>query len=119
MSVRIFERYSTADEMPVLLIQGTHDPVFYWNGETDGIFSYLSQNNLLRAIIANNNCSDTPEKEYLNDKASEDRKVLKVAYKNQNYENSLETYFIEYGGHEWPSGDFKPAEVIFDFFVQF
>jgi len=119
MSLMISQRYYTPSEIPVLMIQGMHDSVFLWNGENDGIFSYLSQSDIVKRILENNHCEDNPVVTELPDLVNDNKRVIKISYLNQDNINIVEYYKIENGGHEWPAGDLNTAEVILKFFFKF
>ena len=135
MPEKLYENCSPQKHIPVLIIQGTDDPIVPWNGGDVIIFGkyvgrVVSINKTVEFWATYNNCT-FQSKEYLPDLDPNDgTRVWVERYANK--ENNIEVvlYGIEGGGHTWPDGgrsfpesvtgkmthDINACEVIWDFF---
>jgi polyhydroxybutyrate depolymerase len=122
--------------LPVLIMNGTDDPLVPWEGGQVKFLwremgEVLSTENSVRFWVEHNKCFEKPVKETLPDiDPEDDSRVRVVTYKNK--ENNIEVvlYAIVGGGHNIPGGntpdisfllgnknnDINAAEVIWEFF---
>jgi polyhydroxybutyrate depolymerase len=139
ISQTIMKNYFFQKTIPVLMINGTDDPLVKYNGGY-GILNKRNEGNedadvvpaeeLLRKIVALNHCSASPQTQALpdvdaNDGCTETESIYQC--------NAVKVDFIkiENGGHTWAGGtqylpkfiigklcrDFSASEKIFDFFM--
>lgn len=124
--------------LPILLMNGTQDPVIPWQGgdvtnfrQTYG--KVLSTDATIRFWVKRNQCQLAPQSEYLPDEDQEDGSRVKVTtYSNPGGNGDVILYTIEGGGHNFPgshtrdmprllgrkNGDIAGPEVIWKFFKQ-
>ena len=125
-------------QIPVLIISGTDDPLMPFNGgNITGPFGNkkLGQVLSLKETVVFwtkfNNCSLSPMFSYEPDKDPDDgTRVRKEIYRGDTNSSEVVVYIIEKGGHTWPGGyqylpekligktskDINATELIWDFF---
>ena len=121
--------------MPVLMIQGTDDPIVPWNGGYIHLGNrrfgkVISLNETVKFWVKADNCTIKESRYYLPDKDADDgTRVWVEKYLNES-ETKVVVYGVEGGGHTWPGGfhylpesiigktseDINACEVIWDFF---
>ncbi len=121
MAKIIADQIKEPTNLPVLMIHGTEDQAFKWEGyKDDYLAAYLSQNELVDLMLFNNNCSRSSIKTTnMQDVLVDNKFVIKEAYSNENGKILVEYYRIKNGGHEWMAGDINTAKTILDFFQRF
>ncbi len=111
MGVEMAEKYRTGKPLPILIMNGTGDPVVPWNGgkvEMDGkvMGNLLSADNTVKFWAKRNGADKNYSKEMLPDKNPEDGStVIRKFHKNhKNNKNGAEVilYEIVNGGHTIP-----------------
>jgi polyhydroxybutyrate depolymerase len=122
--------------LPVLIMNGTDDPLVPWKGGQVKFLwremgEVLSTENSVRFWVEHNKCFEKPVKETLPDTDPEDdSRVIVVIYKNKENNVEVVLYAIVGGGHNIPGGntpdisfllgnknnDINAAEVIWKFF---
>ncbi len=131
--------YSFKKPVPVLIINGTADPLVSYNGgygkmngrnEGDEDADLLSTEALINKIVAMNNCNAKPKSFYLPDNdVNDDCTEIEYVYDCSNVK--VDFIKVENGGHTWPGGtqylpkfivgrvcrDFSASQKIFDFFM--
>jgi polyhydroxybutyrate depolymerase len=138
ISQTVAANYSFQHPIPVLMINGTDDPLVRYNGGA-GILNkrnvenedadMLPSENLLAKIVKLNNCDSKPVVTHIPDSDPGDGcDAIDYLYSCNNVE--VEFIKIVNGGHTWPGGpqylpkfiigkvckDFSASEKIFDFF---
>lgn len=115
------------DPVPVLIIQGTDDPVVPWVGIRGG---YLSAANSLTYWANHNNCSTESGIGVQDDTDSNDHtRVLQQGFSECEGDADVTLYGVIFGGHTWPgrpfeapfelgltSADIDATQVIWEFF---
>lgn len=103
--------------VPVLIINGTADPLVPWEGGDIGppgkrLGQVLSTMDTVRFWVRRNGCQSEPTKTILPDKEPKDgTRVIVETYAGRAAEVVL--YTIEGGGHTWPSGwQYMPERAI-------
>jgi len=132
----IIDKCSPDSPLPVLVMNGTEDPLVPWDG---GKVKFLwkemgevvSTENSVRFWVEHNKCFEDPVTEILPDVDDEDEsRVKKITYKNKETNLEVVLYAIVGGGHNIPGGntpdlslfigsknnDINAAEVIWEFF---
>lgn len=124
--------------MPVLIINGTKDPLMPWNGGEKYIRGkrlgvFLSTPATVEYWVKINGCPPNPLVTRLNDKDPHDGATVRVeTYKTGKSGADVILYAVEGGGHTWPGGvqylpqttigttckDFDACRVIWDFFAR-
>jgi polyhydroxybutyrate depolymerase len=132
----IIETCKPESPLPVLLMNGTDDPLVPWNGGSVHFFrktmgEVVSTADTVAFWTEHNQCSTTPKTERLADKDSKDGSSVKVStYYNCADSSEVILYTIVGGGHSFPGGnipdrplilgrknnDINAAEVIWKFF---
>jgi polyhydroxybutyrate depolymerase len=122
--------------LPVLLMNGTEDPLVPWGGGSVGIFGkamgeVVSTADTVSFWTQHNHCNPVPKTELLADMDSKDGSSVQVStYDNCLNNSAVILYTIAGGGHSFPGGnipdrplllgrknnDINAAEVIWDFF---
>jgi polyhydroxybutyrate depolymerase len=132
----IIDKCSPDSPLPVLVMNGTEDPLVPWDG---GKVKFLwkemgevvSTENSVRFWVEHNKCFEDPVTEILPDVDDEDEsRVKKITYKNKETNLEVVLSAIVGGGHNIPGGntpdlslfigsknnDINAAEVIWEFF---
>ena len=141
ISATMATTYSFKKSMPVLMINGTGDPLVNYNGgfgrmnnrnEGNDDADLLPTETLLKKIISLNACSSKPVITELPDiNASDECTETEYVYNCNNVK--VDFIKIENGGHTWAGGvqylpkfligrvckDFSASQKIFDFFMQY
>jgi polyhydroxybutyrate depolymerase len=133
LSKRQLEKLPESKAIPLIIMNGTDDPVVPYNGGYIKIMGLklgqvVSTEELVKYFVKRNNCSTTPVIVYEEDKDPNDgTKVRKELYSSSNNTEVI-LYAIEGGGHSWPgtfkgkeksgktSQDINASEVIWEFF---
>jgi polyhydroxybutyrate depolymerase len=122
--------------LPILLMNGTEDPLVPYNGGQVHFFrkkmgEVISTSETVAFWVDRNRCSTSPEVNEIEDHNRRDRSQVKVfTYANPNNANEVILYSIEGGGHTlpgsdtpnrprilgWKNNDIRGAEVIWEFF---
>jgi polyhydroxybutyrate depolymerase len=116
--------------LPVMIIQGTDDPVIPWVGYQGG---YLSVGQSLEYWGNHNGCAETSPQILLPDvEASDGTLVVFESRADCSDDAEVQLYGIYHGGHTWPghplqapfelgltSLDIDATQVIWDFFSQY
>ena len=122
--------------LPVLLMNGTADPLVPWDGGSVGFFGktmgeVVSTADTVAFWTEHNQCSPVPKVELLPDRDGKDGSSVKVStFDNCLNSSEVILYTIIGGGHSFPGGnipdrplllgrknnDINAAEVIWDFF---
>ncbi|MDP6439097.1 MAG: PHB depolymerase family esterase [Candidatus Brocadiia bacterium] len=131
-----FEEAKPPQSIPVLMINGTKDPLVPWEGGDIG-FSWkklgkvLSTAKTVEFWVRHNGCRRELERTMLQDKAPDDAtRVTVETYGGGNDGAEVVLYRVEGGGHTWPGGwqylpervigktsrDIDASEVIWEFF---
>ena len=138
MGVEMAEKYRTGKPLPILIMNGTGDPVVPWNGgkvELDGqmLGDLLSADDTVKFWAKRNGADKNYSKEMLPDKNPEDGStVIRKCHKNNKNGAEVILYEIVNGGHTVPGmKSNKPAndknrinmdingfEVIWNFFMR-
>lgn len=128
---------SPSRPVPVLIINGTDDPLVPYNGGdvTFGLKSrgkVLSVDETIKFWLKNNACQPEPVVKNLPDTVNDSTTVTVYYYPGCHDASDVTLYEIKGGGHTWPGGlqylrealigktclDFSASEVIWDFFIQ-
>lgn len=124
--------------LPVLIMNGTKDPLIPWEGGTLQLFGrnfgyLLSTEETVAFWVKANGLTEKPETEMLPDKVGRDRSTVEVTtYRQEGKKPPVILYTIHGGGHNLPGGrtflrylllgnkcmDINGAEVIWDFLKQ-
>lgn len=123
--------------LPVLLMNGTDDPIVPWEGGNITIFFkkvgvVVSTEETIQFWVEHNQCDPIPITKSLPDKAPDDgSKVKVITYKNEKNNCEVILYMIEGGGHCFPgsniperrftgrkNNDINGAEIIWGFFKE-
>jgi polyhydroxybutyrate depolymerase len=132
----IIKKCSPNSPLPVLIMNGTEDPLVPWvGGKVKFLWKEMgevvSTENSVRFWVEHNKCFEDPVTEILPDVDDEDEsRVKKVTYKNKDTNIEVVLYAIVGGGHNIPGGntpdikffignknnDINAAEVIWEFF---
>jgi len=113
--------------IPVVIIQGTDDPVIPWAGVRGG---YLSAINSLTFWANHNGCTVENEITFQDDVNADDHtRILEQGFTECNDDADIKLYGVIYGGHTWPgrpfeapfelgltSADMDATKVIWEFF---
>lgn len=120
MSYKIYNRYRTSNNLPVIMFHGTGDLLFLWEGDNSaGVLSYLPQDMVVQTIVNNNNCNPEPVQTEISIKNS-NVSLLKNQYKNQSGKILVEFYRLENIGHEWHiASGISIENLILSFFKRF
>ena len=101
MSYKVYNRYRTSNELPVIMFHGAGDIFFLWEGDDNaGVLSYLPQDLVIQTIVDNNKCNPEPEQTEISVENS-NISLLKHKYKNSSGKTLVEFYRLENVGHEW------------------
>lgn len=130
------EKFKPEKAVPVLILQGTEDPLVPYDGGAIRVLGgrergrILSTDDAVKKWAEHNGCAKT-ETEELEDKDPKDGCKVKVTRRTEGRDGSeVVLYRIEGGGHTWPGGtqymperaigrvcrDFDAAETIWTFF---
>lgn len=127
-----------SNPLPILLMNGTDDPLVPWQGGFVNVFGQkygevVSSKETIGFWVNHNQCNSTPENKRLPDKDKSDQSIVKTStYKNTKNGSTVILYTIEGGGHSFPgsntpnrprlvgnkNNDINGPEVIWDFFKQ-
>jgi polyhydroxybutyrate depolymerase len=130
--------WSPSRPVPVLIINGTDDPLERWEGGEIRLFGknygvVLSVADTVKFWVEKNQCSASPTITQLPDKdPSDGTRVRTETYGGCQDNAEVVLYAIEGGGHTWPGGlqylpewiigktcrDFDASEVIWQFFKE-
>jgi len=130
--------WTSSRPMPVLIINGTDDPLVPWDGGYITAFGQkrgrvLSVADTVKFWAGKNGCSALPETVQLPDVSSMDgTTVTRESYSGCRNNADVLLYAVKGGGHTWPGGfqylpaaivgktcrDFNASEVIWEFFKQ-
>ena len=122
--------------LPVLVMNGTDDPIIPWEGGPVTLFGremgeVVSTEETVGFWVARNQCDPTPEVSALPDTDTADQSTVTVStYGNPTNGNEVVLYTIEGGGHSFPgsnvpdrprivgikNNDINGSEVIWEFF---
>jgi polyhydroxybutyrate depolymerase len=114
-------RCSPSMSLPVLVINGTDDPLVHWEGgDVTGPFGrrtmarVLSVQKSVRFWVARNECSLTPVVAHESDLDPSDGTRIRREYYGMGRDGAeVVLYAVEGGGHTWPGGkQYLPAFVI-------
>ncbi|GMW00597.1 MAG: hydrolase [Candidatus Hydrogenedentota bacterium] len=109
-----YDSYCTPQgPVPILLMLGTEDPIFPWNGGYDmfGNICYQSVDETVAYWIDNNNAKRTPDVEVFADVNSNDgATVCRLTYQARWKGASVVLYRVDNGGHTWPGCAAIPLE---------
>jgi polyhydroxybutyrate depolymerase len=128
-----------ARPLPVLIMNGTKDPLIPWQGGELRLFGrnfgkLISTEETVAFWVKANGLSERPKTEMLPDKVGRDRSTVEVTtYEQEGKKPPVVLYTIHGGGHNLPGGrtflrylllgnkcmDINGAEVIWDFLKQF
>jgi len=132
-----YNNFSPPVSVPVLIMDGTEDPLVHWEGGEITLFSRMkvgkakSVEDTVKFWVNHNHCSQKPSVRYLEDKAPKDgTKVRCEIYAGGTNGSQVILYAIEGGGHTWPGGlqymsedkigktcrDINGSQVIWEFF---
>jgi polyhydroxybutyrate depolymerase len=95
---------------PVLIINGTEDPLVPWDGGQVAAFgqplgNVLSTPATVSFWVENNQCSSEPNKSSIRDVNTSDGSwIEKNSYENCAGDNFVFLYTVHGGGHTWPGG---------------
>ncbi len=91
--------------IPVLIIQGTDDPVVPWAGVRGG---YLSAVNSLTYWANHNGCTTGSDITTLDDTDPDDHtRILREGFSECENNADVRLYGVFYGGHTWPGRPFE------------
>jgi len=136
MSVNILPGCRPATPLPVLLMNGTDDPLVPWDGGQVGFFrrtmgEVVSTEQTVAFWVQHNRCGSTPAVHALHDRDSTDHStVTGTSYACPSQASEVLLYTINGGGHTLPgsnvpdrprllgrkNNDIDGAEVIWEFF---
>lgn len=137
--VSMASKWKPSRPMPVLIINGTEDPLERWDGgeirlgtKTYGVV--LSVTDTVKFWTERNECKAQPITSHLPDKdPSDGTRVTATVYGRCDSDVEVVLYTIEGGGHTWPGGiqylpqsiigktsrDFNASEAIWQFFKRY
>lgn len=98
-------------QLPVLIMNGTEDPLVPWNGGTVKFWrvelgEVISTESSVRFWVEHNKCFEKPVTVTLPDVDDEDDSYVKVvSYKNKEHTSDVILYAVIGGGHNIPGGD--------------
>jgi polyhydroxybutyrate depolymerase len=126
-----------ARPVPVMLVNGTEDPLVPYDGGQVRVFgqdrgAVLSTDLTVRFWTLRNGCSGPTERGWLPDRARDGTRVRVDRYLPREGGAEVVLYRVEGGGHTWPGGrpylpvglvgrvsrDFDATAAIFDFFAR-
>ena len=90
--------------MPMVMIHGTSDPVFPWEGQSVGGTGRLSVAETVEVWLDFNRCVKNPGIESLRDVEDDGTTVRKENYLQCAGGTDVILYVVEGGGHTWPGG---------------
>jgi polyhydroxybutyrate depolymerase len=118
--------------VPILMIHGTEDGEFLWDGRRGPIVSSLPVDSMVAHWARTDGCDALPAMEDLADLAADGTTVSRHTYTGCSGGAEVVLYRVEGGGHTWPGSpfDFSPvlgitsrdivaSEVIADFLFRF
>ncbi|MCD4686001.1 MAG: dienelactone hydrolase family protein [Anaerolineae bacterium] len=110
LSTDLAARCAPSRPIPVLIVNGTEDPLVRWEGGAIKVLrktrgDVLSVDETVRAWIALNDCNYTPEITHLPDiDPDDDTRVRRERYVPCAEGTVVELIVVEGGGHTWPGG---------------
>ncbi|MBX7220458.1 MAG: hypothetical protein K1Y36_10975 [Blastocatellia bacterium] len=124
--------YAPAGPLPVLLINGTDDPLVLYNGGfvAGNRGKSLSVAATVALWVKAGGCSPTPEVTLLPDTANDGTQARREVYNGCSHNAQVVLITVQNGGHTWPGGfqylpqiiigktsrDFDASETIWEFF---
>ncbi len=119
MSVNIHSLCSPQNQISVLIIHGTEDPLIPFEGGTitfngENLGEVIGAENTATYFSNLNFCNTVSEKTYLEDKDPQDgTRAWKTEYTNCANGTKIALIGIDGGGHTWPDGDpYLPESII-------
>lgn len=117
--------------VPFLLIHGTEDEQFPWEGAAGVSTTRRSADATVERLVTLNGCGATPAVTFEPDTADDGTRVRREHYTGCTGQAEVIFYVVEGGGHTWPgspvefspefgahSRDIVAQEIIVDFFLQ-
>jgi len=86
------------------------------SGVADGLFSHLSQEELLRVLRESNGCEEEPIRTELLDDPPLGRGSFVCTFRTPTGEEHVVHYALASGGHRWQWGDLSTATLLVEFF---
>lgn len=137
--VNTADKWDPDSPLPVLIINGTDDPLVPWDGGEiiiDGVRlgNVLSAEDTTCFWAEKNHCTGMPEMTRLSERNTLDgTSVWKKVYRDRTGEVRVVLYGIQGGGHTWPGGmqyaseeligitsrEFDASEIIWQFFEKY
>ncbi len=138
ISIKMASIWAPSRPVPVLIINGTEDPLVPWAGGDihfgrAKLGQVLSVADTVRFWVTHNKCTASPQVTQLPDKDPSDGTTVRVETYGGCQDNvEVILYAVEGGGHTWPGGlqylpqsiigrtsrDFNASEVIWQFFQE-
>jgi len=139
MAENISTRCSPTRPLPVLIMNGTEDPLVPWEGgyvrfRRQKLGKILSVSETVDLWITKNKCTSAPHTTWEPDRNPDDEtRIRKTVYDQCRNEVEVVLYAVRGGGHTWPGGrqylpefligktsrDMDSLEVIWNFFKRF
>ena len=119
MSVPLAEACEPTREIPVLMLLGTEDTDFPWQGALDlGLKSVLAADTTAQFWATSNGCGDRLESVLLGTDYYYDFDVYREAFDACPENGDLVLYRMLGAGHGWPDADFAASREIASFFAR-
>lgn len=105
-------------EIPVLMIHGTDDNDYPWDGALDrGLASSLAADTAAQFWATSNGCGDRLESEFVRSDTRYSFDVYRDAFDACPTDGEVILYRMEGAGHGWPDADFSASFEITGFFA--
>jgi len=118
MSLPLSENCTNPDAIPLMVVLGTQDEVFPWEGAYDsGNQSTLSADSTAQFWSAANGCTGDRSSSLEFTGATSGIEVWREWYTGCPSSSEVVLYRLEGAGHIWPSGGFSASRTIGEFFM--
>jgi len=97
MSLQIYERCNTKQNLSAILFHGGSDPIFPLTGDLNDQFLYMSQRNVIDRYLEINECISEPTTTDIPDKLNDGRTVTKESYSSCTNSARIDSFLIKGG----------------------
>ena len=121
ISAPLDARCQPARPVAMLIMHGTRDPIFGWQGSGAGALAVLGAEAAVARWAARNRCGPRPAESLLPDHLRDGARIRKLEYRDCARGGLTVLYAVEGGGHEWPGvttpRDVHATRIITTFFL--
>ena len=118
MPVPLAENCAPEREIPIVMIQGTEDLDFPWDGAPDrGLQSLLSVDTTVQFWASNNGCGDRGQSTLYSRDAYYNFDVYRDTFEDCPANGKVILYRMEGAGDGWPNAQFSASDELARFFV--